>query len=70
MIVVPSILCSKGIAGQGTELIAWNYLPEHVDIVTQNGYVLARAKVGSFKNVGAYTEVANTVRNNRIIPIN
>ena len=53
--VVPSSLCRKGIAGRGTELIAWNDPPEHVDIVTLNGYVLARAQVGSFKNVGAYT---------------
>ena len=34
-IVVPSSQCSKGIAEQGTELIAWNDPPEYLDIVTQ-----------------------------------
>ena len=53
--VVPSELCNKGIAGRGTELIAWNDPPEHVDIITPNGYILTRARVGSFRNVGAYT---------------
>ena len=37
------------------ELIEWNDPPEHVDIITHDGYVLARARVGSFRNVGAYT---------------